>query len=112
MNDHLQGPQQIESAIRRSVEKAKAFFLYDDCGVYRKTYTWFKTRVKNPGGCLSDCLVIPPPPQVQRSEVGVILPADENMRTHWVNNREARIMVKIGETNQLIDPFDFKFGTN
>lgn len=103
---------------------AKAFFIYDQSNNFRSNNVWFRTRVKSkvllykyPKVDNSEqfvpCLVMLPNSGSQH--VGLILPRQVAFTTHVVTlpNQEkvnARLMVKVSEISDPIDPLSFRFG--
>ena len=61
-----------------------------------------------------ECLVFPAPHN--QDTLGLILPSDVGFATHRieVNGSEtnARIMVKVRESTEPVDPFEFSYGKN
>lgn len=104
----------MKKAFDDAVGKARDFFLFDCKGVFERTHTWFRTKVRNNDGVLNECFTFPF--RNQRMQVGLILPCKNCMRTHKITRRngdvyEARIMIRIrSETDETIDPFHFKYG--
>ncbi len=83
---------------------------------------WFESKVKRQGlvktavqtnDHILRCLVIPH--SESRKAVGLILERSASFFTHRVqlpdgSETNGRLMVKVRGVNDLVDPFDFKFG--
>jgi hypothetical protein len=102
---------QIRDSIEDARKKAHNYFL-DEHYLRRKfeqDKSWLKTRVKNPDGLWSECLVIPLPDG--GGKCGVML--QERFETHTFDFQgqasEGRMMVKVQQKDELIDPFDFRY---
>jgi len=102
---------QIKDSIEDARMRAHSFFL--DEHYLRKRFdddkAWLKTRVKNPAGLWSECLVLPL--QDGGGRCGVML--QERFETHTFEFQgqaaEGRMMVKVQQKADLIDPFDFRY---
>ena len=109
------------------MRKAKDFFVYDRSNSYRSKSVWFSTRVKSqvllhkhPAVKRQEqfvqCLVMLPHNAATSSKsIGLLLPEDVAFTTHVVtlpNEKvvNARLKVKVRESNELIDPFAFRYG--
>ena len=111
------------------LQKARDFFIHDITGNYQRNHCFFRSRVK--AQCLSDsdsipqnqnsglyeCLVLPRPQSKSnlRPVVGLALPQDISFHTHFVEKPSGekvrvRLMIKVRERNDLVDPFDFRYG--
>lgn len=101
--------EDIEGIINEAIRKAVAVFIHDSTGRYTNNNVWFQSKVQNPDKKgFSNCLVIPHP--TESGVVGVILELSVSPPTHKVGDKEVRIMVKVNETDTLIDPFKFRYG--
>lgn len=119
--------EKIEIGFVNAVRKAKDFFVYDRSNSYRRNHVWFRTRVKSQvllhkhpavkrQEQFVECLVMLPnnaaaPPS---RSIGLLLPEDVAFTTHVVtlpNDKvaNARLKVKVRESNDLIDPFAFRY---
>jgi hypothetical protein len=100
----------INDAIKGARKKAHEFYL-DDGNLQRKfkeEKVWFKTRVKNPAGSWSECLVLP----IQnKSKCAVMIRDVHGTHTFHYNGQElvGRMMIKVRQMNELVDPFDFRY---
>ena len=111
------------------LQKARDFFIHDITGNYQRNHCFFRSRVK--AQCLSDsdsipknkssglyeCLLLPLPQSKSnlRPVVGLALPQDISFHTHLVTKPSGekvpvRLMIKVRERNDLVDPFDFRYG--
>ena len=99
------------------------FFVYDVNHAFRSKNVWFRTKVKRQGlyktyvnsdDHFLQCLVIPFQDQSKKA-VGLILEEHIAFPTHRIRlgdgvECDARLMVKIRGTNDLVDPFAFRYG--
>jgi len=117
-------PENISNAYHEALNRAEHFFIKDGYNNYRSRNVWFRSRVQRSGirnfkllkeEPFYDCLVFHSPnPAKEGTVVGLILPADVAVHTHFVvkpdgSRANARVMVKVKETNSLIDPFAFRY---
>eukprot|EP00978_Attheya_sp_CCMP212_P003703 scaffold7804_cov58-Attheya_sp.AAC.3 len=109
----------IRQCVKRAIDKAKQYFLFDRAGHFRKNNVWFKTLARNrETGDIASCLVIPP--NDQSDNLSIMLPKDVECATHQVTwnggtptNARLKVKVIIGSDNkQRVDPFDFRFFRN
>jgi len=107
-------PHTIRKAFDDGLTNAKDWFLYDKAKQFSEKNVWFRTRAKNENtGDLKECLVIPDP-SGSRERVGLILKDDVCRPSHRIrspngNLVEARVMIHVQETQDSIDPFNFKY---
>lgn len=102
---------------------AADYFLYDAKSHYRNNKVWFQTRVKKQGlkgmaltkeaAQFYDCLVIHS--ESPQHVVGLMLKREVAFATHAITmsdrtRKHVRLMVKVREKNDPIDPFDFSYG--
>jgi len=104
--------QQVQITIEGAIKRATDYFLNDKSEYYRSHKVWFKTRVKNPSGGLSKCMVLASP-EPTRNTCGVMLLPGDFFCTHEFDydgtNLEGRLKVKVKEFTSLVDPFDFRY---
>ena len=100
--------------VEGAIEKARSIFLHDKTKYFAKRNILPRSRVENPGGFHSDCLVLEI--LTKEDEVALMLPRHVLFPTHLVtvNGLEtaARIMVRVREFTSLVDPFDCYFDRN
>ena len=104
--------------------RAQDYFIFDSARNFRDSNSWFRTRVKRQGlpkigvdvvGEFFECLVFHSPVETARKAVGLILPSEVAINTHVLtmpgdDKVQARLMVKVREFDELIDPLSFRYG--
>ena len=104
--------------------RAQDYFIFDSARNFRDSNSWFRTRVKRQGlpkigvdvvGEFFECLVFHSPVETARKAVGLILPTEVAINTHVLTipgggKEQARLMVKVREFDELIDPLSFRYG--
>jgi len=127
-NDYLldlvseQGRDSVDDALQvaaRAVQKARNIHLHDSQQLYRKNNVFFQTNCFNKEQKLRECLVLPP--IENDGPLGLLLNYEYNngskqdeffshrVTTHDGREHNVRLMVKIKETDTLIDPLDFRY---
>lgn len=102
---------QIKDSIEDARNRAHSYFLDENYlrSKFEQYKSWLKTRVKNPDGLWSECLVLPL--QDGGGRCGVML--QECFETHTFDFQgqasEGRMMVKVQQKDDLFDPFDFRY---
>mmetsp|Transcript_13918 Transcript_13918/g.25407 ORF Transcript_13918/g.25407 Transcript_13918/m.25407 type:complete len:806 (-) Transcript_13918:62-2479(-) len=113
---HYNGRNAVDDSlevVREAIEKARHVYLRDSEGVFRGNHVWFQTRAFNEKEIEVEALILPP--QDEGGPEGLILEYNNNVEyyyTHRIQTEKdmyARLMVRIKETETLIDPFDFRF---
>jgi hypothetical protein len=104
---------QVKRIIKDAIESSRSFFLNNVTlsKLFNDRHVWYSTRVKNQNNQgWSDCLVLP---YGRGDECGVILPRTVHPYTHLFvyqnEQKEGRMMVKVKERKDLIDPFCFRY---
>ena len=102
---------QIKDSIENARQKAHSYFLDEHYlrSKFDADKSWLKTRVKNPDGLWSECLVLPL--QDGGGRCGVML--QERFETHTFDFQgqalEGRMVVKVQQKDEFVDPFDFRY---
>lgn len=120
VTEHYQGRDPVNDALdvaSRAIQKAKNFHLYDSQRFYRNQHVFFKTYCYSEQQVEFECLVLPPTDS--QGALGLLLDYrtdckktqyySHHIETRDGNKYDARIMVKIRETDTLIDPLDFRY---
>ena len=115
-----QGRDSVDDALQaaaRAVQKAKNIHLHDSQQLYRKNHVFFRTNCCNEEPKLRECLVLPP--IENDGPLGLLLNYEDGSKqdeffSHRVTTHDGlehcvRLMVKIKETDTLIDPLDFRY---
>jgi len=105
--------EEVRRTIKGAIDNARSFFLSSITlsGLFGDRHVWYSTRVKNANNeGWSDCLVLH---HENGDKCGVMLPKIIQHSTHTFmyqrQQQEGRMMVKVKESSQLIDPFDFRY---
>lgn len=111
-NGHLNnGTGRIVGMVEDAIKRARSVFLHDSTGYFLQRNIHFRTRVENPGGFHSECLVLEM--LTEYNEVALMLPKGDYPYSHDIIvdgiKKPARKMVKIHESGSLVDPFDCYF---
>jgi hypothetical protein len=125
-NDYLldlvseQGRDSVDDALQvafRAVQKVRNIHLHDSQQLYRKNNVFFKTNCFNKEPKHRECLVLPP--IENDGPLGLLLNYEDGSKqdeffshrvtTHDGREHCVRLMVKIKETDTLIDPLDFRY---
>lgn len=107
-NERNVGQHMVNDMVAEAIRKAKAVFLGDSTKYFSKNNSWFRTRVRSPDGLQSKCLVLD---WFEEEQIVVLmLPSNEVFHSHQIickgKEMGVRMMVKVSETDTLIDPFD------
>ncbi|KAL7551535.1 hypothetical protein ACHAWF_014721 [Thalassiosira exigua] len=102
---------------RSATKRAKNFYLYDSHRKYRDNHTFFQTHCYSEEEREYECVVLPP--TKSGGPLGLLLAyyidnKDKQYFSHRIETNDGkvydtRLMVKIKETDTLIDPLDFRF---
>jgi hypothetical protein len=100
----------INDAIEGARKKAREFYLDNDYlqRKFKEKKVWFKTRVKNPAGSWSECLVLP----IENKSKCAVMMRDvyETHKFHYKGKElVGRMMIKVRQIDELVDPFDFRY---
>lgn len=111
-NGHLNGgTEKIVVMVEDAIKRARSVFLHDSTGYFLERNIHFRSRVENPGGSHSECLVLEM--LTEYNEVALMLPRGDLFPSHSIIvdglENPARKMVKVYESDSLVDPFDCYF---
>lgn len=94
----------VQQAVYDAIGRAKTYFLQ---------LQLFKTRVRNPNGGFTKCLVMGD--TYNGKTYGIVLPRIERQDTHYFTYKGREMygrLVMRGQNNKICDPFDFPSGYN